>query len=197
MATLGIIKGSDPGAGPMGVLSLPALRKGTQFPVVAVIQLLSHVRLCAAAWTAACQAALFFTVFWSSLRFMSIESVMLPNHLICCHALCLLPSIFPSTRVFSNESVLCIRWPKYRSFSLSVSPSNEYLRLISFRIDWFALLAIGGTLKSLLQHHSSKSSVLWCSAFYMVQLPHPYMTTEKKHSFAYMDFYQQNDVSAF
>ena len=122
---------------------------------------------------------------------------MLPNHLICCHALCLLPSIFPSTRVFSNESVLCIRWPKYRSFSLSVSPSNEYLRLISFRIDWFDLLAIGGTLKSLLQHHSSKSSVLWCSAFYMVQFPHPYMTTEKKHSFAYMDFYQQNDVSVF
>ena len=110
---------------------------------------------------------------------MSIESVMLSKNQILCCLLCLLPSIFPSIRVFSSESVLCIRWPKYWSFSLSISPSNEYLRLISFRIDWFDLLAIGETLKSLLQHHSSKPSVLWNSAFYMVQLPHPYMTTGK------------------
>ena len=122
-----------------------------------VVQSLSHVQCFVTPWTAACQASLFFTIFWSSLRFMSIESVMLPNHLICCHALCLLPSIFPSIRVFSSESALLIKWPKYWSFSLSISPSNEYLRLISFRIDWFDLLAIGETLKSLLQHHSSKA----------------------------------------
>ena len=108
---------------------------------------------------------------------MSIESVMPSNHLILCHPLLLLPSIFPSIRVFSNESVLHIRWPKYWSFN--ISPSNEYSRLISFRTDWFDLLAVQGTLKSLLQQHSSKASILWCSAFFIVQLSHPYMTTGK------------------
>ena len=110
---------------------------------------------------------------------MSIKSVMPSNHLILCHPLLLLPSIFPSIRVFSNESVLHIRWPKYWSFSLSISPSNKYSGLISFRIDRFDLLAVQGTFKSLLQHHSSKASNLWCSAFFMVQISHPYMTTGK------------------
>ena len=115
----------------------------------------------------------------SLLKLMSIESVMPPNHLIFCHPLLLLPSIFISIRVFSSESVLHIRWPKYWSFSLSISPSNEYLRLIFFRMDWLDLLAVQGTLKSPLQHHSSKASVLECSAFFIVQLSHPYMTTRK------------------
>ena len=114
---------------------------------------------------------------------MSIESVMPSNHLILCYSLLFLPSIFPSIRVFSSESVLHIRWLKYWSFSLSISPSNEYSGLISFRIDWFELLAVQGTLKSLLQHHSSKASILWCSAFFTVQLSHPYITTGKIHSF--------------
>ena len=110
---------------------------------------------------------------------MSIESVMPSNYLIFCRPLLLLPSIFPSIGVFSNESVLHIRWPKYCSFSFSISPSNEHTRLISFMTDWFDLLAVQGTLKSLLQHHSSKASILWCSAFFMVQLSHPYNTTGK------------------
>src|SRR5574337_729093 len=110
---------------------------------------------------------------------MSIESVMPSNHLILCHPLLLLPSIFPSIRVFSNESVLHIRWPKYWSFSFSISPSNEYSGLISFRMDWFDLLVVQGTLKNLLQHHSSKASILWHSAFFMVQLSHPHMITGK------------------
>ena len=113
------------------------------------------------------------------LKFMSIESVMPSNHFILCYPLLLLLSIFPSIRVFSNELVLCIRWPKYWNFSFSVSPSNEYLGLISFKIDWFYLLAVQGTLKSLLQHHNLKASVLQCSAFFMVQLSHLYMTTGK------------------
>ena len=113
---------------------------------------------------------------------MSIESVMPSSHLILCRPLLLLPSIFPSTRVFSNESALRIRWPKYWSFSFSISPSNEHLGLISFRMDWLDLLAVQGTLTSLLQHHSSKASILWCSAFFIVQLSHPYMTTGKNHS---------------
>ena len=117
----------------------------------------------------------------SLLRSMSIESMMLSNHLILCHPLLLLPSIFPSIRGFSNESALRIRWPKYWSFS--ISPSNEYSGLTSFRIDWFDLLAVQGTLKSLLQHHSLKASVLWHTAFFMVLLSHPYMTTGKNHSF--------------
>ena len=110
---------------------------------------------------------------------MSIESVIPSNHLVLCHSFLLPPSIFPSIRVFSNESILCIRWPNYRSFNFSISPSNEYSGPISFRIDWFDLLAVQGTLKSLLQHHSSKAPVLWHSAFYMVQLSCPYMTTGK------------------
>ena len=110
---------------------------------------------------------------------MSIESVMPPNHLILCHPLLLLPSIFPSIRVFSNESALPIRWPKYWSYRFNISPSNEHSELISFRMDWLHLLEVQGTLKSLLQHHSSKASILQCSAFFIVQLSHPYMTTGK------------------
>ena len=110
---------------------------------------------------------------------MSIESVMPSNHLILCCPLLLLPSIFPNIRVFSNESALGIRWPKYWNFSFSISPSNEYSALVSFRTDWLDLLAVQGTLKSLLQHHSSKASILWCSAFFIVQLSHPYITTGK------------------
>ena len=121
-----------------------------------VIQLLSHVQLFATPWTIACQASLSFTISWSLLKLMSIESVMPSNLLILCHPLLLLPSIFPSIRVFSNESV-CIRWPKYWSFNFSISPSSEYLWLIFFNIDWFDLLIVQGTLKSLLQHHSSKA----------------------------------------
>ena len=127
--------------------------------------------------TAACQASLSFTTFWSLLKLMSIESVMPSNHLILCHPLFLLPSIFLSIMVFSNEFDLRIRWPKYWSFS--ISPSNEYSGLISSRIDWLDLLAVHGTLKSLLQHHSSKGSIFRCSAFFMVQLSHPNMTTRK------------------
>ena len=123
-------------------------------------QSLSHVRLFVTPWTAGRQASLSFTNSWSLLKLMSINYVMPSNHLIFCHPLVLLPSIFLSIRVFSNDSVLCIRWPKYWSFSFSISPSNEYSRLSSFRIDWFDLLAVQGTLKSLLQYHSSKASVL-------------------------------------
>ena len=138
----------------------------------------SCIRLSVTLWTAACQASLSITNSQSLLKLMSTESVMPPNHLILCHPL-LLPSIFSSIRVFSNESTLCIRWPKYWSFSFSISPSNEYLGLISFRIDWFDFLAVQGTLKHILQQHSSKASVLWCSAFFIVQLSHLYITTEK------------------
>ena len=133
---------------------------------------------------------------WCLLKLMSIEPVMPSNHLILCHPLLLLPSIFPSIRVFSNESDLCIRWPMYRSISFSISPSKEYSGLISFRIDWFHLLAVQRTLKSL-QHHSSKASILWCSAFFMVQLSHPINDYWKNHSFDYMDLCQQSNVSAF
>ena len=128
---------------------------------------------------AACQASLSITNSWSLLRLTSIELVMPSNHLILCHPLLLLPSVFTSIRVFSNESVLPIRWPKYWSFSFSISPCNEYLGLIAFRVDWFVLLAVQGALKSLLQHHSSKVSVLQHSVFFIVQLSHPYMTTGK------------------
>ena len=130
-------------------------------------------------WTAYFQAFLSITSSRNLLKLTSVESVMPSNHLILCCPLLLLPSIFLIIRVFSNESVLCIRWPKYWSFSFSISPSNEYSGLISFRIDLFDLLAVQGTLKSLLQHHSSKASVLRRSAFFMVQLSHPYMTTGK------------------
>ena len=130
-------------------------------------------------WTAARQASLYITNSWSPPKPVSIESVMPSSHLILCHPLLLLPSIFPSIRVFSNESTLHIRWPKYWSFSFSISPSNEHPVLISFRMDWLDLLAVPGTLKSLLQHHSSKASILQCSAFFTVQLSYPYMTTGK------------------
>jgi len=130
-------------------------------------------------WTAAHQATLSVTNSRSLLKLMSIESVMPSNHLILCHPLLLPPSIFPSIRVFSNESVLHIWWPKYWSFSFSISPSNEHSGLISFRMDWLDLLAVQGPLKRLLQHHSSKPSILRCSAFFIVQLSHPYMTTGK------------------
>ena len=139
-------------------------------------QWLSNVQLFATPWTAAHQACLSLTKSWSLLKFMSFESVMPSNHLILCHPLLLPPSIFSSIRVFSNELVLHIRWPKYRSFSFSISPSNEYSGLISLRIDWLDLLTLQGTLKSLLQHHSSKASILWHSAFFIVQHSHPYMT---------------------
>ena len=141
------------------------------------VQLLSRVWLFATPWTAAHQASLFITKCRSLLKLMSIESVMPSNHRILCHPLLLLPSIFPSIRVFSNESVLCIRWSKCLSFS--ISPSNEYSGLISFKIDWFDLFAVQVTLKSLLQHHSSKGSIFQHSAFFIVKLSHPYMTTGK------------------
>ena len=145
---------------------------------ISSVQLLSCVQLFPTPWTAACQASLSITSFQSLLKLTSIELIMPPNYLILCCPL-LLPSIFPSIGVFSNESVLCIRWPKYWSFSFSISLSNEYSGLISFRIDWFDLLTVQETLKSLLQHHSSKALILWCSAFSIVQLSHPYMTTGK------------------
>ena len=143
------------------------------------VQLLSCVKLFAIPWTAAHQASLSITNSWSLLKLKSIKSVMPSNHLILCHPLLLLPSIFPSIRVFSKRSVLRITWPKYWNFSFSISPSNGYSGLISFRMDWLDLLAVQGTLKSLLQHHSSKASVLQCSAFFIVQLSHPYVTTGK------------------
>ena len=130
-------------------------------------------------WTVAHQASLSFTISQSLLKLMSIQSVMPSNHFFFCHPLLLLPSIFPTVRVFSSESALCTRWPKNWSFSFSISPSNEYSGLISFRMDWLDLLAAQGILKSLLQHHSSKASILQCSAFFMVQLSHPYVTTGK------------------
>ena len=147
--------------------------------MVVVVQSLSHVWLFEIPWPAAREASLSFTISQSLLRLMSIESVMLSNHLVLCHPFLLLTSIFPSIRVFSNESALHIRWPKYWSFIFSISLSNEYSGLISFRIDWLDLLAVQRTLKSLLQHHSSKVSILWCSAFFTVQLSHPYMNTGK------------------
>ena len=143
------------------------------------VQWLSHVRLFASPWIAAHQASLFITNSQSLLKLMPIKSVMLFSHLIFCLLLCLSPSIFPSIRVFSNESALRIRWPKYWSFSFNISPSNEHPGLISFRRDGLDLLAVQGTLKSLLQHHSSKASILQCLAFFIVQVSHPYKTTGK------------------
>ena len=143
------------------------------------VQLLSHVRLFATPWTAAHQASLSITNSWSSLRLTSSESVTPSSHLILCCPLLLLPPIPPTIRVFSNESVHHMRCPKYWSFSFSISPSNEHPGLISFRVNWLDLLAVQGTLKSLLQHHSSKASILQHSAFFMVQLSHSYMTTGK------------------
>ena len=143
------------------------------------VQSLSCVWLFATPWTATHQASLSITNSRSPPKPMSIESVMPSNYLILCRPLLLLPSIFPSIRVFTNESALCIRWPKYWSFSFNISPSTEHPGLISFRMDWLDLLAVQGTLKSLLQHHTSKASILWLSAFFTVQLSHPYMTTGK------------------
>ena len=143
------------------------------------VKSLSRVRLFVTPWITARQASLSITKSRSPLNPMSIELVMPPNQLILCHPLLLLLSIFPSIRVFSNESTLHMRWPKYWSFSFNISPSNEHPGLISFRMDWLDLLAVQGTLKSLLQHHSPKASILWYSAFYIVQLSHPYMTIGK------------------
>ena len=144
-----------------------------------LLQSLSHVQLFATPWTSARQASLSITNSRGPAKPMSIQSVMPSNHLILCHPLLLLPSIFPSIRVFSNESVLRIRWPKYWSLSLNISPSNQHPGLISFRMDWLDLLAVQGTLKSHLQHHSSKTSILRRSACFIVQLSHPYMNTGK------------------
>ena len=163
---------------PMHIIEGNLCSKSTDLNVqFSSVQSLSHVLLFVTPWTAARQASLSITNSWSPPKPMSIESVMPSSHLILCHPLLLLPSIFPSIRVFSNESALRIRWPKYWSFSFHISPSNEHPGLISFRMDWLDLLAVQGTLKSLLQHHSSKASIFWHSAFFIVQLSHPYMTT--------------------
>ena len=170
----------------MIAVQLPFRLSNRRFSVslkVNSFQLLSHDRLFVAPWTAACQASLSITNSRSLLKLMSIESEMPSNHLILCHPLLLLPSIFLSIRVFSNELALRIRWPKFWSFSFNLSPSNEHPGLISFRMDWLDLLAVQGTLKSLLQHHSSKASILWPSASFMVQLSHPYITTGKVNYF--------------
>ena len=164
-------------------------REGNRSPLYSV-QLLNHVQLFVTPWTAALQASLSITNSWGLLKLMSIESVMPSNHLILCRPL-LLPSIFPSIKVFSNESALPIRWPKYWSFSFSISPSNECSGLISFRMDWLDLLVVQGTLKSLLQCYSSKASILWCSAFFIVQLSHPYMTTGKTIALTRQTFVSQ------
>ena len=185
------------------------------FPFFFSVQSLSRVRLFATQWIAAQQASLSITNSQSSRKLMSIELVMPPASVIpfsssvvpfssCLQSfsfclllpLLLLPSIFPSIRVFSNESVLHIRWPKYWCFSFSISPSNKYLGMISFRMDWLDLLTVQGTLKSLLQHHSSKASILWCSAIFIVQLSHPYMTTGKTIALTRWTFWQ-NNVSVF
>ena len=163
-------------------LESPLDSKETQQSIlkeISSVQSLSRVQLFVTPWTAARQASLSITNCWCLPKPMSIESVMPSNHLILGRPLLLLPSIFPSIRVFSNESALRIRWPKYWSFIFSISPSNEHLGLISFRMDWLDLLAVQGTLKSLLQHNSSKASILQCLAFFIVQLSHPYMTTGK------------------
>ena len=146
---------------------------------ISSVQLLSHVRLFETPWTTARHTSLSITNSWSLSKLTSIKSVMPSNYLILCRPFLLQPSIFPSIRVFSKESALLIRWPRYWSFSFNISPSNEHPGLISFRMDWSDLLAVQGTLKSLLQHHSSKASILQCSAFFMVQLSHPYMTIGK------------------
>ena len=155
------------------------------FNQLSSVQSLSGVRLFVTPWIAACQASLSITNSQSSPRLRSIESVMPSSHLILCNSLLLLLPIPPSITVFSNESTLRMRWPKYWSFSFSIIPSKEIPGLISFRIDWLHLLVVQRTLKSLLQHHSSKASILWCSAFFTVQLSHPYMTTGNKYNFAF------------
>ena len=143
------------------------------------VQSLSHVQLFATPWAAACQASPSITNSQSLLKLISVESVMPSNHLMLCHPLLLLPSIFPSIRIFSSKSGFHIRWPKYWRFSFNIRPSNEYSGLISFRMDWLDVLAVQGTLKSLLQHHSTKASILWCSAFFIDQFSYPYTITGK------------------
>ena len=176
---------SDPGIKPRSpALQADALPseppgKPNNCPQFSSVQSLSRVRLFATPWIAAHQASLPITISWSSLRLTSIKSVMPSSHLILCRPLYLLPPIPPSIRVFSNELTRCMRWPKYWSFSFRIIPSKEHPGLLSFRMDWLDLLAVQGTLKSLLQHCSSKASILQHSAFFMVQLSHPYMTTEK------------------
>ena len=155
------------------------------------VQSLSHIQLFVTSWTAARQATLSIINSWSLLKLMSIELVMLSNHLILCCPLLLLPSITPSIRVFANESGLHIRWPSYWSFSFSISFSNEYSGLISFRMDCLDLFAVQGSLKSLLQHHSSKASILWHSAFFIVQLSHPYMTSGRTKALTIQTLYFQ------
>ena len=165
----------------LGIRDLPLPRPpleagGREWPSSSkggAVQSLNHVRVFATPWASARQASLSSTISWSLFKCMSIELVMSSNHLILCCPFLLWRSTFPSTRVFSNESVLCSRWPKYWSFSFNISPSNEHSGLISFRMDWLDLLAVQGTLKSLLQHHSSEASILQCSAFFIVQLSHP------------------------
>ena len=146
---------------------------------ITIVQLLSHVQLFAAPWTAVCQASLSFTISQSLLKLMSIDSVMPSNHLILYYPLLFLLSVFPSIRVFSNKLALHLRWPKFQSFRFSISPSNEHSGQISFRMDWLDLLEVQRTFKSILQHHRSKASIVQRSAFFTVQLSHPYMTTEK------------------
>ena len=159
---------------------------------IVFIQFLSHIQL----FTTCSMPG--FSVSRSLFQFISIELMMLSNHLILCHSLLLLPSIFPSIRIFSNESALPMRWPKYCSFNFSLSPSNEYSGLSFFRIDWFDLLVVQRTLKSLFQHHSLKASILWCSAFFILQLSHPYMTTGKTTALIRRTFVRwQSNVSAF
>ena len=166
------------------------------FACISSVQSLIHVQLFTTPGTIACQASLFFTNSQSLLKLMSIESVMLFHHLILCCPLLLLPSIFPNIRVFSSKSVICIKWPKYWSFSFSISPAIEYSGLISFRMDWLDLFAVQVTLKSLLQHPSSNASILWHSAFFVVQLSHPYMSTRYTIALSSWTFVESN-VFAF
>ena len=184
--------GIKPGSPALQADSLPLSYQGSPYSCISQFSC-SHLSDSATPWTAARQVSLSITNSWSLLRLISIESVMPSNHLILYCPLLLLLSIFPSIRIFSNESVLRIRWPEYWSFSFSISPSKEYSGLISFRIDRFDLLAVQGTLKSLLQHHSSKASILQHSAFFMVQLSHPYMTTRKTRALTRWEI----NVSAF
>ena len=163
--------------------------------VISSVQLFSRIQLFVTPWTVACQASLSITNSWNLLKLMSIESVMPSNHLILFHPLLLLPSFFPSIRVFSNESALPIRWPEY--WGLNNSPSNEHQGLISFRMNWFDLLAVQETLKSLLQHHSLKASILQCSAFFTVQLSHPHMTTGKTIALTRWISVKKTNSSAF
>ena len=165
--------------------------------IIGSVQSLNHIQLFATPWTIARQASLSITNSRSPPKPMSIELVMPSSHLILCRPLLLLPSIFPSLRVFSNESALRIKWPKYWSFSFNISPSSEHLGLISFRMDWLDLLAVQWTLKSLLQHHSSKVSILRHSAFFIVQLSHPYMTTREAIALTRLTFVGKVNVSAF